>query len=84
MRVQTSATAAVVEPYLSLLTRQLAAATEIIEGYADAASDDIKNEAAIRLVGYWFDKPAAPNGFPASGAQDILARWHEPAVAKVG
>ena len=39
-------------PYLAIVTRQLSAATEIIEGYADDAPDNVKNEAAIMLVGY--------------------------------
>ena len=47
-------------PYLAIVTRLLAAATEIIEGYAVDAPDDVKNESAIRLVGYWLDRPPTP------------------------
>ena len=71
-------------PYLAIVTRQLAAAREIIEGYVpDTTPDDVMNEAVIRLVGYWLDRPPTPNAFSLSGAQGLLSRWHEPAVAKV-
>ena len=70
-------------PYLAILTRRLAAATAGIESYAVDAPDDIKNEAAIMLIGYWMDRPPTPNAFSLSGAQGLLSAWHEPAVAKV-
>ena len=38
-------------PYLGILTRQLAVAQAIIEGYAVDAPDDVKNEAAIQAGG---------------------------------
>ena len=41
------------------------------------------NEAAIRLVGYWLDRPPTPNAFSLSGAQGLLSRWHLPVAAKV-
>ena len=37
------------------------------------APDDVKNEAAIRLVGYWLDRPPTPNAFSLSGAQGLLS-----------
>ena len=70
-------------PYLGILTRRLSGATEIIEGYADDAPDDIKNEAAIMLVGYWMDRPPTQNAFSLSGAQGLLSGWHMPVAAKV-
>lgn len=70
-------------PYLAIVTRQLAAATEIIEGYAVDAPDDVKNEAAIMLVGYRLDRPPTQNTFSLSGAQGLLSRWHLPTIAKV-
>ena len=40
-------------PYLAIISRQLAVATAMIESYAnDDCPEDVKNEAAIRLVGY--------------------------------
>ena len=79
-------------PYLAIITRQLAVAESEIEGYAPAAPDDTKNEAAIRMVGYLLDAPTAnpsrnvstPEGaFRNSGAKPLLARWHDQATAKV-
>ena len=70
-------------PYLAIVTRLLAAATEIIEGYAVDAPDDVKNESAIRLVGYWLDRPPTPNAFSLSGAQGLLSGWHLLVAAKV-
>ena len=70
-------------PYLAIVTRLLAAAAEIIEGYAVDAPDDVKNESAIRLVGYWLDRPPTPNAFSLSGAQGLLSSWHELVAAKV-
>ena len=75
------------EPYLAILTRQLAAAEAIIEGYAVDAPDDVKNEAAIQLVGYLLDAPKArtpQSAFINSGAQALLAPWHEIVSALVG
>ena len=51
------------------------------------APDDVKNEAAIQLVGYLLDAPAArtpQNAFTNSGAQALLAPWHEIVSALVG
>ena len=42
VRVQTSATAPVVEPYLTLLTRLRSVAEDAVEGYAIAAPNDVK------------------------------------------
>ena len=67
-------------PFLAILTRQLAVAEAQIEGYADDAPDDVKNEAAILLVGYRLDAPKArtpQNAFSNSGAKALLAPWHD-------
>ena len=58
----------------------------IIEGYAVDAPDDVKNEAAIQLVGYLLDAPKArtpQNAFANSGAQLLLSRWHQRVSARV-
>ena len=74
-------------PHLAIVTRQLAVAEARIEMYAADAPDDVKNEAAIRFVGYLLDAPPAPrtpvNAFTHSGAKEMLSPWHEFAVAKV-
>ena len=73
-------------PYLAIITRQLAVADATITGYADDAPEDVKNEAAIRLVGYLLDAPvvnpsrnvSTPEGaFRNSGAKGLLSPWHD-------
>ena len=73
-------------PDLAIVTRELAVAEAIIELYADGAPDDIKNEAAIRIVGYLLNAPfanpsrnvSAPEGaFRNSGAKPLLSGWHD-------
>ena len=71
------------EPQLTILHRQLRVAESEIDGYAFAAPDDTKDEAAIRMIGYLYDAPAtalnnAPqaNPFRFSGAMALLSRWH--------
>ena len=45
-------------PYLDIVTRQRAVAEAIIEEYVnDDAPDDVKNEAAIMMVGYLLEAP---------------------------
>ena len=77
-------------PHLAIVTRQLAVAEHRIELYAPDAPPDVKDEAAIRLVGYLLDAPPYPrstyapaDAFRASGARELLAAWHEPAAATV-
>ena len=71
------------EPQLTILHRQLRVAESEIDGYAFAAPDDTKAEAAIRMIGYLYDAPNtalnnAPqaNPFRLSGAMALLHRWH--------
>ena len=72
-------------PFLAILTRQLAVAEARIEGYAVDAPDEVKNEAAIRFVGYLLEAPTAArtpqNAFVNSGAQALLSDWHDLAGA---
>ena len=81
-------------PYLAIISRQLAVATAMIESYAnDDCPDDVKNEAAIRLVGYLLDAPtvnpsrnvSTPEGaFRNSGAKALLSPWHDLVSEAVG
>ena len=69
-------------PYLAIVTRQLAVAQAIIEEYVnDDAPDDVKNEAAIMMVGYLLEAPPASRTqvdvFSRCGAKAILSRWHD-------
>ena len=91
-RVTASATTAPAEPQLSILHRQLRVAEALIEDYANAAPDDVKNEAAIRMVGYLYDAPPAnpsrnvstpESSFRNSGALALLSRWHSLEYARV-
>ena len=74
-------------PFLAILTRQLAVAESMIEDYATAdCPNDVKNEAAIRLVGYLLEAPPVnpsrnvstpESSFRNSGALSLLSRWHD-------
>ena len=75
-------------PFLAILTRQLAVAENIIEVYAtdDCPRAEVKNEAAIRLVGYLLEAPPVnpsrnvstpESSFRNSGALSLLSRWHD-------
>ena len=88
IRVTADATAPPSEPQLAILHRQLRTAEAEIEGYAPDAPDDTKDEAAIRMVGYLYDAPAASrtqqNAFLLCGARALLARWHVLVSSLVG
>ena len=75
-------------PYLGIVTRQRSVAESIIEDYANVdCPDDVKNEAAIRIVGYLLDAPTGrspQDAFTHSGAKSLLSRWHDISTAKVG
>ena len=80
--VRLTVTGSPAPPYLAILTRQLGVAEGVIESYVnDDCPDDVKNEAAIRMVGYMLEaSPAArnpQNPFSYSGAKALLSRWHE-------
>lgn len=65
------------------ITRLRTVAETIVEKRAPNAPDSIKDEAAIRIAGYLFDKPnaTAGDGFAAiirnSSAGDLLLPWTE-------
>ena len=56
-------------------------AQEVVNREASSAPDVLKDEAVIRLCGYWFDQPQAARGaayanaFRNSGAQHLLAPY---------
>ena len=80
LRVTTDPSVAPAEPLLSLLHRQLLTANSLIESYAPAAPEHVRDEAAIRLTGYLYEM--APTGNVSqspirhSGALPLLAPWH--------
>ena len=61
--------------------RLRSAAQELVNEEAPNAPDVLKDEAVIRLCGYWYDQPNAhrgaafANAFRNSGAQSIVARY---------
>ena len=69
---------------LAQVTRLLAVATAAVEEHAPAAPDAFKDEAVVRLAGYWFDQPnfAEGSGTAAalrnSGAGDLLLKHRAP------
>ena len=81
--VRLSVTGSPDPPYLAILTRNLAVATELVEARAPLAPEDSQNKAVVQLVGYWLDAPpAAPgrfgyNAWQNSGAAQVLAPFIE-------
>lgn len=74
------------EPMGTILARQMGVAEAIIEEYVDADTpDDVKNEAAVLIVGYLFEAPVASrtpqSAFTHSTAKALLSGWHEPQAA---
>ena len=67
----------------AILTRQMNAATALIEARtnADTLPADVKDEAVVLLCGYLFDSPTAGQGdrymaaWRYSGAASLLAPW---------
>ena len=58
LRLHTDPAVPLEEPIAGLLGRLLSAATAIIDEYSgDATPVDVCDQAAIELVGYWYDKP---------------------------
>lgn len=92
VRVSTDPLSGPAEPYLTEITRQLAVADGLITSYADDAPDDVKNEAAARLVGYLLEAPSFSNNvnistptdaFRNSGAKSLLSPWRAISTARV-
>ena len=87
VRVSVDTAAPPPEPWGTTLTRQLAVATEIVEGYAPDAPDDVLDEAVVLIVGYGIEAPhftrQPQNAFVNSGARSLLSPWHELAYASV-
>ena len=69
--------------YVTILTRNLAAATEMVERRAPEAPEDTQNKAVAQIVGYWLESPPAPpqrhgyNAWLHSGAAQVLAPFIE-------
>ena len=63
-----------------ILTRQIAVAAAMVEGFAPNAPVEVQNEAALRLIGWMYDNDpatarAGQNPMKLSGAASILAPW---------
>ena len=70
------------------ITRLLAVATQIVEDQPDAPPA-IQNEAAVRIVGYLYDQPAAgainfTNALRNSGAAALLRPYREIGAGLIG
>ena len=84
LKITTDSDDAGVPPYyVSFLTRDLRAATELVERRAPLAPDAAQDMAVVLVCGYWFESPpAAPqrygfNAWQHSGAAQLLAPWIE-------
>lgn len=85
VRVTTDPLSGPPEPYLTEMVRHLAVAEASIDRYAEDAPDDVKNEAAVRFVGYLLEAPpvsrlgattSGTDAFSNSGAKALLSGWH--------
>ena len=83
-RITADPTAAVPEPYNTILTRLQATAQGQIESWAEDAPDLQKEWATLAIVGYAYDRPTAfrrmafSDVFRYCGARGMLAAWHIP------
>ena len=64
------------------LERLAGVGSALVESYAPAAPDEIKNEASIRVAAFLYDVApggvsAPQNAFVSSGAQALLSFWRE-------
>ena len=80
IRVSADPTTPPAEPELGIVEGLRSAADELINLYAPDAPDSIKDEAAVRFVGYLYDAPHAGAGVHVdamrhSGAMSLLAWW---------
>ena len=84
VRVTTASDDAGISPYyVTILQRDLAAATELVEARAPLAPTESQNKAVVQVVGYWLQAPeAAPqrfgyNAWLHSCAAQLLAPYIE-------
>ena len=84
LRITADSSSPPAEPQLGILHRQLVAARAEVTGYASEAPEEVQDEAAIRMIGYYYDRPDASNPFILSGAKAMLSRWHGLVSARVG
>ena len=84
LRITADSNSPPAEPQLGILHRQLVAARNEVNDYAPLAPEENRDEAVIRTVGYFYDRPDASDPFVLSGAQKMLRRWHVLVSARVG
>ena len=84
VRVTTNSADSGITPYyVTILQRDLNAATEMVERRAPLAPTESQNKAVVLIVGYWLEAPrAAPqrfgyNAWLHSGAAQILGPFIE-------
>ena len=84
VRVTTNSADSGITPYyVTILQRDLNAATEMVERRAPLAPTESQNKAVVRIVGYWLQSPEAPpqryglNVWQHSGAAQILGPFIE-------
>ena len=80
IRVSADPTTPPAEPELGIVEGLRSVADELINLYAPDAPDSVKDEAAVRFVGYLYDAPHAGAGVHVdamrnSGAMSLLAWW---------
>ena len=80
-RVITTLTQTILPGIASQIERKIGVANLFIEDYAPHAPEVIKDEAAISMAAYLFDRPLIPttgfvSAFYTSGAAPILSSWH--------
>ena len=88
LRLHTDPAIPLEEPIAGLLGRLLSAASAIIDEYSgDGTPIDVCDQAAIELVGYWYDKPTFTRlpaySFRNSGAQSTLSFWRDILVVAI-
>ena len=89
LRVTADPSVAPAEPLLSLLHRQLLTANSLVESPTRPdAPEHVRDEAAIRLVGYLYEQAPTGNVSQApirhSGALPLLAPWHVQEAVNTG
>ena len=74
----------------TIVLRLMRTAKETVNREAPNAPQVLKDEACVRLCGYWYDQPNAhrgaafANAFRNSGAQSILAPYRKQKARVVG